>query len=260
MALDGSGNVYVADTATTGCRSGRRARPAASPSPGGNGPGSAANQLASPYGVALDGSGNVYVADTANHRVQRWAADAPPGISGTPPSPVNANTSYNFGFTLTGVPTPTTSVTSGSLPPGITLSSGGVLSGSAITAGSYGPITVTATNGVAPDATDTFTIVVEATVAITPNSGPSGTRGTTITGSGFLPGETGRVKYRTSQQPPPVGPYKIMCTGLVGANGVFSCLGDIPVGPKLRGARGPHDIVAKGLTSLIKVRTTFTVT
>jgi hypothetical protein len=45
----------------------------------------------------------------------------------------------------------------------------------------------------------------------------------------------------------------------VGAN-VITCQGDIPVGPKLRGARGPHDVVAKGLTSLIKVRTTFTFT
>jgi hypothetical protein len=60
--------------------------------------------------------------------------------------------------------------------------------------------------------------------------------------------------------PPPVGLHKIMCTGLVGANGVFTCASKIPKGPKLRGTRGAHDIVAKGLTSLIKVRTTFTVT
>ena len=181
-----------------------------------------------------------------------------PTISGTPTSPVTANTPYNFGFTLTGVPTPTTSVTSGSLPPGITLSSGGVLSGSAITAGSYGPITVTATNGVAPDATDTFTIVVQATVAITPNSGPSGTP-VTITGAGFQPGETAQAKYRTSMLPPSMGPSKILCTGVVAANGTFTCPGKIP-GAKLRGALGAHDIVAKGLTSLIKVRTTFTLT
>jgi Glycine rich protein len=182
-----------------------------------------------------------------------------PTISGTPTSPVAANTPYNFGFTLTGVPTPTTSVTGGSLPPGITLSPGGVLSGSAITAGSYGPITVTATNGVAPDATDTFTIVVEATVTITPNSGPWGTH-VTITGAGFQPGEKGRVKFRTNMRPPPAGHYKIICTGVVGADGVFSCAADIGLTHKLRGPLGAHDIVARGKTSLIEVTTTFTVT
>ncbi len=44
---------------------------------GGNGDGSAANQLSYVYGVALDSSDNVYVADTENYRVQRWATVLP---------------------------------------------------------------------------------------------------------------------------------------------------------------------------------------
>ena len=219
---------------------------------GGGGGSSFAVPAATVDSFALDGTQSPSIVITYT------VPDEAPSISGTPTSPVAANTPYNFVFNLTGVPTPTTSVTGGSLPPGITLSSGGVLSGSAITAGSYGPITVTATNGVASDASVTFTIVVEARVTVTPNSGPWGTHAT-ITGAGFQPGETGRVRYRTSMRPPPAGPYKTICTGVVGANGVFSCAGDIPRGPKLR-ALGAHDVVAKGLTSLIKVRTTFTVT
>jgi alpha-tubulin suppressor-like RCC1 family protein len=47
------------------------------------------------------------------------AAAAPPSISGTPPSPVNANTLYAFAFSLSGSPSPTTTVTAGSLPPAL---------------------------------------------------------------------------------------------------------------------------------------------
>ena len=48
---------------------------------GGNGQGSAANQLYLPVGVAVDSSGNVYVADTWNHRVQEWAPGATSGVT-----------------------------------------------------------------------------------------------------------------------------------------------------------------------------------
>jgi hypothetical protein len=47
---------------------------------GGNGSGSAANQL-SPYGIVVDGSGNLYVSDTYNHRVQKWAPGATVGVT-----------------------------------------------------------------------------------------------------------------------------------------------------------------------------------
>ncbi|CAF2936741.1 unnamed protein product [Rotaria sp. Silwood2] len=41
---------------------------------GGNGPGSASNQLSSPKGIYVDSSSSyVYVADTFNHRIQRWS-------------------------------------------------------------------------------------------------------------------------------------------------------------------------------------------
>jgi hypothetical protein len=64
---------------------------------------------------------------------------------------------YSFTYTATGNPPPTFSAT-GTLPPGLSLSSAGVLSGTATSGGtgSYPAITVTATNGVAPTATQTF--------------------------------------------------------------------------------------------------------
>ncbi len=46
---------------------------------GGNGIGSAANQLYYPYGGAVSSSGGVYVADTDNFRIQFWGVGATQG-------------------------------------------------------------------------------------------------------------------------------------------------------------------------------------
>jgi uncharacterized delta-60 repeat protein len=92
--------------------------------------------------------------------------DVPPAItSALPPSFINISASYNHTFTATGSPASTFSITAGNLPPGIFLSPSGVLSGSPFSPGNYNNITVTASNGVAPAATQTFSIKV--------NSGPS---------------------------------------------------------------------------------------
>lgn len=48
---------------------------------GGNGLGSAANQLDYPRGVVVDGSGAVYVTDQHNHRIQKWAVGATSGTA-----------------------------------------------------------------------------------------------------------------------------------------------------------------------------------
>src|SRR2546428_383081 len=48
---------------------------------GGNGNGSAANQLAFPTGVFVDASGNIFVADGNNYRIQKWAPGAIEGIT-----------------------------------------------------------------------------------------------------------------------------------------------------------------------------------
>jgi hypothetical protein len=69
----------------------------------------------------------------------------------------------SFTVTTTGTPAATVSLTGGTLPAGVTLgkSSAGkaVLSGTATTPGTY-PVTLTASNGVAPAATQDFTLTV----------------------------------------------------------------------------------------------------
>jgi hypothetical protein len=107
--------------------------------------------------------------------------DAPsqaPSITSTP------STSFTIGspgsFTITSIGTPTPSLTeSGSLPSGVTFTDNGndtaTLSGTpaAGTVGSY-PITITASNGVSPDATQDFTLTVTGlATTTTPTVNPS---------------------------------------------------------------------------------------
>lgn len=89
-----------------------------------------------------------------------------PTLTGTPSSPATQGEHYRFPLAVGGDPTPTVTVTSGALPPGLSISSAAVISGTPTTPGTYSA-TVTAENGVGfvgaePDATDSFTIQVVA--------------------------------------------------------------------------------------------------
>ncbi len=98
-----------------------------------------------------------------------------------------------FTVTTTGTPIPTISET-GSLPGGVTFSDNGdgtaTLAGtpSAGMGGTY-PLTITAHNGVAPDATQSFTLTVNQAPVITSANSTSFTEGTagtfTVTSTGF---------------------------------------------------------------------------
>jgi len=86
--------------------------------------------------------------------------DVPPAITSAPPPQGITRLSYSHTFTATGTPNPTFALTSGTLPPGLFLQSSGVLLGTTATAGTFSDITVTASNGVAPPATQTFSITI----------------------------------------------------------------------------------------------------
>ncbi|MEY2484503.1 MAG: hypothetical protein QOH39_151 [Verrucomicrobiota bacterium] len=111
---------------------------------------------------------------------------APPArptiTNGPPPSTVTVGSPFSFSFTATGNPAPTFAVTGGTLPPGLTLSSKGVLSGTPSSAGngSFPNITVTATNGIVPDAQQSFSIT-----AVTRASSYLNSFGLTGTNAGF---------------------------------------------------------------------------
>ena len=126
-------------------------------------------------GISGNGTWSLYVVDDASGDIGTFAGgwdlsvttstnvcvsnQAPAITNGPPPSPVIVGTPYSFTFMASGNPPPTFSLV-GTLPPGLGLSAAGVLSGTATDGGTgtYSGIMVTATNGVAPDATQTFAL------------------------------------------------------------------------------------------------------
>ena len=87
VALDGSGNLYIADTFNNRIRkvdtAGVITTVAGSGTAGFSGDGGAAvaAQLNAPAGMALDGAGNLYIADWGNHRIRRLTPASTPRIS-----------------------------------------------------------------------------------------------------------------------------------------------------------------------------------
>jgi subtilisin-like proprotein convertase family protein len=104
-------------------------------------------------GISISGASNVCV-----------SSQAPAILNGPPPSPVIVGTPYSFTFAASGNPTPSFTL-SGALPPGLGLSSGGVLSGTATSGGTgnFPNIIATASNGVAPPAMQTFALIAVTT-------------------------------------------------------------------------------------------------
>jgi len=131
--------------------------------------------------------------------------NAPPAITSVDHATFTVNAAAAFTVTTTGTPTPSLSET-GSLPPGMTFTDNGdgtaTLGGTPTTGGSY-TFTITASNGVLPNATQSFTATVNSSPSITSADhttfavGSAGTftvtttpgvpATTTITESGSLP-------------------------------------------------------------------------
>lgn len=93
------------------------------------------------------------------------ATSAPAFTSALPSGGATAGVAYSSTFTASGSPAPTFAVTAGTLPPGLLLNpTTGVLAGTPTTPGVYIGIQVTASNGTAPNATQTFSLKVVNTV------------------------------------------------------------------------------------------------
>ncbi|MGB6746261.1 MAG: Ig-like domain repeat protein, partial [Terracidiphilus sp.] len=135
--------------------------------------------------VSASGAG----ASSTNSNTDNVTIEAPLAITSASSTTFTVGTAGSFTVTTTGNPTPTFSET-GALPSGVTLSSAGILSGTpaAGTGGSYS-ITITASNGVSPNATQNFTLTVDQAPAITSANSTILTAGTagsfTITATGY---------------------------------------------------------------------------
>jgi autotransporter-associated beta strand protein len=100
--------------------------------------------------------------------------------SAAPAGTVTVNLPYTHTFAAVGQPAPGFAVTSGTLPPGLTLSPGGLLSGTATNSFTTRTITVTASNGVtpvSPNAAQTFTLSAAVPLSVATASLPGGTTG-----------------------------------------------------------------------------------
>ncbi len=115
-------------------------------------------------------------------------AGSPPSISGAPPAGT-VGSGYSFVFNATGSPAPTISAT-GTLPPGLSLTSAGLLSGTPTTAGSF-DFTVLADNGIAPSAAEPVTVAILASVPGAPTGVSAVAGSTSATVSWSAPTDTG---------------------------------------------------------------------
>lgn len=105
---------------------------------------------------------------------------SPTSFSAASPSIGTSGTPYSYTFAANGFPSPTFSIASGALPPGLTLNPvTGELSGTPTVSGSFGPITVNASNGSGTLTSSAFTIQINgaptAFSAQTPGAGVVGT-------------------------------------------------------------------------------------
>jgi hypothetical protein len=87
--------------------------------------------------------------------------DEAPAITSTDNATFTQGLAGSFTVIASGYPAPTLTET-GTLPSGVGLTSAGVLSGTTGQTGTF-PITITASNGVSPDATQSFTLTVDST-------------------------------------------------------------------------------------------------
>ena len=81
LFVDAAGNVYVCDEINHRIQKWAPGASSGITVAGGNGPGSAPNQLWFPTGLFVDATGNIYISDNSNSRIQKWAPGASSGIT-----------------------------------------------------------------------------------------------------------------------------------------------------------------------------------
>jgi sugar lactone lactonase YvrE len=108
--LDGAGNIYVSDNNASGDGGRIQKFPPNSTSAtngitaaGGNGYGTAANQIGEPYGLYVDSPGNIYVADAGIFRIQRFPAGSTSATNGTTVAQASGGSGSNTDFDPEGV-------------------------------------------------------------------------------------------------------------------------------------------------------------
>jgi hypothetical protein len=129
-----------------------------------------------------------------------------PTISLSPSTlpPGNAGFAYNQTITVTGSTNTFTYTSTGTLPPGVTLSTSGVLSGTPTTAGTY-TFTITATDNFGCTASTTYTVIISpcAPLVLSPATLPDDTVNTSYSQTITQTGGSGTITYTSTGTLPP---------------------------------------------------------
>jgi hypothetical protein len=149
--------------------------------------GCGSRELRMPSVSALTDTGGTIAIDTANlyqgecfncspyrpFNAGSFVGTAAPTITSAASAGFPVNTAGSFTITSTAAPVSALSET-GTLPSGVTFTDNGdgtaTLAGTATMVGTY-PLTITASNGIAPDASQPFTLTIQAPAVVVPTPG-----------------------------------------------------------------------------------------
>jgi YVTN family beta-propeller protein len=111
--------------------------------------------------IAVDPTNSrLYVSSEYDEHLTVMEPPSAPAVDGAPSSSLLEGEPFDYSYTLTGAPRPTTTVTGGTLPPGLTLSPDGRLSGTPTEGGTY-TFTVT---GASSEGSDAVTSTIQVNV------------------------------------------------------------------------------------------------
>jgi protein involved in polysaccharide export with SLBB domain len=210
------------------------------------------NGTASLAGTPAAGSGGSYsitinATNGSSNPSQSFTliVDQAPAITSAGNTAFVAGTAGTFSVTASGYPAPTYSVTAGTLPTGVTLTSTGLLSGTpAAGTGSTYPITITAANGTT-NATQSFTLTVDQAPAISSASGTT-----------FTVGASGSFSVTASGYPAPT--YSV--TGGTLPSGVTLTSAGLLSGTPAAGTGGTYPITITAANGTTNATQSFTLT
>lgn len=140
--------------------------------------------------------------------------------------PGNVGFAYSQTFTVTGSTNTFTYTSTGALPPGLTLTTGGILAGTPTTAGTYN-FTVTATDSYGCTTQTTYTVIISpcAPLTISPTSLPDDEVNTTYTQNMTQTGGTGTITWSVTGTLPPgitINPTTGVVSGTSTATGTYT--------------------------------------